>query len=205
MLPTLLQGLLLGGTAAVQPGPLQALLLSFALNSGWRRAVPAAFAPLLSDGPILFLVLVVLTQMPGWFVSLLQIGGGLFLLYLAWSAYRAAGMSSEPSAEPPSGGVLKAALANLLSPNPYIFWATVAGPILITAWRQSPWQGLAFLAGFYGALIGGMIGFVLVFSAAGLIGPRVNRALGLLSAVALAAFGLWQLVRGLSSIGAAGL
>lgn len=202
MLAFLLQGLLLGGTAAVQPGPFQALLLSFALNGGWRRAVPAAFSPLISDGPILVLVLLVLTQMPGWLVSALQVGGGVFLLYLAWGAYQSVRRAAERAAEspPPTGGVLKAALANLLSPNPYIFWATVAGPILITAWRESPLSGLAFLLGFYAALIGGMILFVLAFSAAGQISPRVNRALGRLSAVALALFGLFQLVRGLAGL-----
>lgn len=203
MLAYLTQGLLLGGTAAIQPGPFQALLLSFALNGGWRRAVPAAFSPLISDGPILVLVLLVLTQMPGWFVSVLQLVGGVFLLYLAWGAYRAVQRSAGVSAgtlPPPAGGVLKAALANFLSPNPYIFWATVAGPILITAWRESPLLGLAFMFGFYAALIGGMILFVLAFSAAGQISPRVNRTLGWLSGVALAAFGVVQLVRGLNSL-----
>jgi threonine/homoserine/homoserine lactone efflux protein len=207
VLAYLTQGLLLGGAAAVQPGPFQALLLSLSLNYGWRRAVPAAFAPLISDGPILILVLVVLTQLPVWFVSVLQIGGGIFLLYLAWGAYlavRSAGAIEADDLPPPSGSVLKAALTNLLSPNPYIFWATVAGPILIGAWRESPSNGIAFLLGFYAALIGGMIAFVLVFSAAGQIGPRVNRALGWFAALALLGFGLFQLVRGISGLGAAG-
>ncbi len=204
-MPTyLIQGLLLGGAAAVQPGPFQALLLSLALSGGWRRAVPAAFAPLISDGPILILVLVVLTQVPAWLVSVLQVGGGLFLIYLAWGAYRAAqsaGTIDPDSLPSPNGSILKAALTNFLSPNPYIFWATVAGPILISAWRQAPINGLAFLLGFYTALIGGMILFVLLFSAAGQISPQVNKALAWLSAVALFAFGLFQLVRGVGSLG----
>lgn len=205
MLVYLTQGLLLGGTAAAQPGPFQALLLSLALSGGWRRAVPAAFAPLISDGPILLLVFLVLTQVPAWFVSVLQIGGGLFLIYLAYGAYR--GLRDAVSIEPetlvaPTGSVLKAALTNLLSPNPYIFWVTIGGPILLTAWREAPINGLAFLAGFYVALIGGLIAFALAFSAAGRIGPRVNRTLGWVSAVALLAFGLFQLARGVSGIGA---
>lgn len=165
--------------------------------------MPAAFAPLISDGPILILVLLVLTRLPIWFVAVLQIGGGLFLLYLAWGAYhavRSAGGLAAKELPPPGSSVLKAALTNFLSPNPYIFWATVAGPILITAWRESPINGLAFLSGFYAALIGGMIGFVLLFSAAGQISPRVNHVLGWLSTVALLGFGLLQLVRGFSTI-----
>lgn len=206
MLVYLSQGLLLGGTAAIQPGPFQAILLALALHGGWRRAVPAAFAPLISDGPILLLVLLVLTQLPASLISALQIAGGLFLLFLAWGAYRAidtAPTSAGQDLPSTGGGVLKAAVANFLSPNPYIFWATVAGPILITAWRESPASALAFLIGFYTALIGGMIIFALVFSALGQIGPRVTRALGWVSAVALFAFGLFQLVRGISGLVAA--
>jgi threonine/homoserine/homoserine lactone efflux protein len=35
--------------AAVQPGPLQAFLLSRAAADGWKRTLPASLGPLLSD------------------------------------------------------------------------------------------------------------------------------------------------------------
>ena len=75
--------------AAVQPGPFQAFLVSQTMTAGWRRTAVAAFAPLLSDGPIIVLVLLVLSQVPPGFVQILQIGGGLFLLFLASRALRA--------------------------------------------------------------------------------------------------------------------
>ena len=83
MLVYLTQGLLLGGMAAAQPGPFQAYLLSQTLKNGWRRTMWAAFAPLLSDGPIVILVVLILTQTPDWFLTLLRVAGGGFLLYLA--------------------------------------------------------------------------------------------------------------------------
>lgn len=92
---------------------------------------------------------------------------------------------------------------NLLSPSPYIFWATVAGPILIEAWREAPMLGLSFLAGFYAALIGGLILFILVIGGAGKIDSRVNKVLSAVSAVALLGFGLYQLAAGMSGVGAA--
>ena len=210
MLPLLLQGLVLGATAAAQPGPFQAFLLSLIARGGWKTALPAAFAPLISDGPILVLVLLVLTRMPGWVLSMLQIGGGVFLLYLAWGAWRSFrhGSAIERGGELAIAGdvrtnILKAALMNFLSPSPYIFWATVAGPILVEAWRVRPAYGAGFLLGFYAALIGGLILFIVVFAGAGRLDGRVNRALGLLSAVGLLGFGVYQLVVGVSGMRAA--
>ena len=62
MLSYIVQGLGYGFTAAVQPGPFQTFVLAQALNRGWRRALPMALAPLLSDGPIITLMLLVLTH-----------------------------------------------------------------------------------------------------------------------------------------------
>ena len=202
MLPFLLRGLLLGGTAAVQPGPFQAFLLSLVARDGWRRALPAVLAPLVSDPPIVTLVLVVLSRLPPRALAGLQVAGGLFLLYLAWGAWRAVRQwrNPEAAAAPARGSarsaVLKAAVMNALSPGPYLFWATISGPILIAGWRERPALGLAFLLGFYVALIGGMALFVLAAGLTGRVDPRLNRALLVVSAVALTGFGLYQLVSG---------
>lgn len=202
----LLQGLVLGATAAAQPGPFQAFLLSLIARDGWRRTIPAALAPLVSDGPILALVLLVLTRLPAGFIPALQIVGGLYLLYLAWGAWlsfrkgpiAASELAVDDSAR---GNILKAALMNFLSPSPYIFWATVAGPIFLEAWRQAPSQGLAFLFGFYAALVGGIALFIVAFGGASQISPRVNRGLGALSAMGLFGFATYQLITGISGVG----
>ena len=52
---------------------------------------------------------------------------------------------------------------------------------------------MALLAAFYATMVSGMIATVLLFAGARRLGPRVNRALVGLSALALAAFGVWQL------------
>jgi threonine/homoserine/homoserine lactone efflux protein len=196
----LTEGLLLGGTAAALPGPFQAYLLSQTLKNGWRRAIWATFAPLLSDGPIIALVLLVLSQMPGQLLNLLQISGGLFLFFLAWKAYAGRGISAQ--LEPTTNNhqsIFEAALMNTLSPSPYLFWATVAGPILIQGWHESPFLGVSFVVGFYGTLIGGFIGFVALFTAVKQINDKLNRLLGLISAAALFIFGLYQLGKGLTT------
>lgn len=203
MLPFLTQGLLLGATAAAQPGPFQAYLLSQVLRNGPRRTLPAAFAPLISDGPIIILTLLVLTRLPAWALDGLRVAGGLFLIYLAWGAYRSFRTMSVAAPLPPeasSRGVLKAAAMNLLSPNPWIFWATIGGPILIAAWEEAPASGLAYLIGFYVALIGGIVAFIGLFGATGRLDPRISHALSGVSAVALLFFGLFQLGSGLRGL-----
>jgi threonine/homoserine/homoserine lactone efflux protein len=91
-----------------------------------------------------------------------------------------------------------AALMNLLSPGPYLFWGLVAGPILVSAWSESPASGVAFLAGFYVAMIATLAGIVLLFGTARRSGPRMTRAMLGISAIVLAGFGLFQLGLGIS-------
>lgn len=200
MLLYLLQGLTLGFSAAASPGPFQAYLLSQTLKNGWRRTLPAALAPLLSDGPIIALVLLALTQTPAWFLKMLQIAGGLFLLYLARGAYRdskTADFTQQVTEEPVQQSLLQATLVNALNPNPYIFWSVVAGPILLEGWRQSARLGMSFVIGFYGTLIGGFAGFILLFASARRLDPRLSRILSAISAIALFVFGLYQLWLGI--------
>jgi threonine/homoserine/homoserine lactone efflux protein len=197
----IVQGIGYGFAAAVQPGPLQTYLISQSLTKGWRKALPAAFAPLISDGPIILICLLLLSQVPEWFQKFLYIVSGLFILYLAYGAYKA-WKNFDPNLPSPESNtqqsVLKAALMNILNPNPYIFWTLVTGPILINAWREAPRYGIAFLAGFYITLISGFSAIILLFGVARELGPKVNRVLIGISAITLSLFGLCQLWLGIS-------
>jgi threonine/homoserine/homoserine lactone efflux protein len=196
----ILQGIGYGLAAAAQPGPFQTYLISQALTKGWKRTLPAALAPLLSDGPIIALCLLVLSQVPLWFQRFLYIAGGLFLLYLAYGAYKA-WKNFDPTMPyietETQQSILRAALINTLNPNPYIFWSLVTGPILVAGWRETPAYGLGFMAGFYATMILGFSLVIIVFGSARQLGSRVNRALLGISAIALFCFGLVQLWLGL--------
>lgn len=197
MLPYILQGLTFGLTAAASPGPMQAFLLSQTLKNGWLRTLPAALAPLLSDGPIIVLTLFILSQIPDSALRLIRIAGGLFLIYLAWGAFKNYRQAKETDLEiePDSRtqSLLKAALTNFLSPVPYIFWSTILGPLLLEAWELSPATGIAFLLSFYGLLIGGFALTILVFDLLGRFPPTITRALSFISAVLLLYLGFTQL------------
>jgi threonine/homoserine/homoserine lactone efflux protein len=198
----LLQGIGYGLAAAAQPGPLQTYLISQTLTRGWKRALPMALAPLISDGPMVTICLLVLSQVPTWFERVLYIVGGLFVLYLAHGAYRSwknFDVDARQAEPPAQQSLLKAALMNIFNPGPYIYWTLVAGPILLAGWRESPLHGLGFLAGFYLMLIGGFAATVMVFGTAAKLGPRINRALLGISVVALLGFGLYQLWLGITT------
>jgi threonine/homoserine/homoserine lactone efflux protein len=87
---------------------------------------------------------------------------------------------------------------NAANPSPYLYWTLVTGPILLNGWRTAPASGIVFLAGFYSAIILCLAAIILLFGTARKLGPRVNRALVGVSALALAGFGLFQLWLGLS-------
>ncbi|KQC15725.1 MAG: hypothetical protein APR56_12675 [Methanosaeta sp. SDB] len=195
----LILGAAYGLAAAIQPGSFQAFLVSLSLRHGWRKALPAALAPILSDGPIIVLVLLVLNQVPAWWLRFLRLAGGGYLLYLAYSALRGwpTGAGEGPLGARSGSGVVRAALVNLLNPNPYIYWSLVTGPILATGWREAPAYSLTFLAGFYAVLVSGSAGTIFLAAAAG-SGRRRRRILDLISALALAGLGLYQITLGMT-------
>ena len=199
MIIYLLQGLALGFAAAVQPGPFMAYLVNQTLTLGFRKTWMTAFAPLISDGPIITLALLVLVQMPPWLQRGLNLASGLFILYLAWNALQQwRNFVSPGQAVAPTGrqSIFKAALMNALSPMPYIYWSLVTGPILIAGWHETPVNGLVFISTFYLVMIGGLLAILALFSAARSLGSQVSRALLGISVLALAGFGIMQLARG---------
>lgn len=189
----LLQGAALGLTAGASPGPLQTFLINQSLSGGMRRGAPVALAPLITDLPIILLSLFVLNRLPAYFLRLVGLAGGLFVLYLAWGLWQSwrAGEVGTVSEEPPQGGSLRqAVIVNFLGPGAYLFWGLVNGPILLEAMRQSALEPAAFLVGFYGVFIASLLALAFLFSQARRFGPRAVRVLVLASIIILVIFGL---------------
>jgi len=186
----------------VQPGPFQAFLFSESIKNGWRKTIPLVFAPLLSDVPVIILVLLVLTNVPHEVLLTLQIVGGVFLMYLAFNAYQA-WRTFTPNVtddKTPQFTLFKAILVNLLNPNPYIAWSLVMGPFLIKGWNEAPVNSIVLLTGFYGSMVIYSIMLTGLFAAARNFGPRISRIAIGISVIAFAAFGLYQLWSGISEV-----
>ncbi len=203
MLSYLIFGAVYAFAAAVQPGPFLAYLISQSLGAGWRRTLPAALSPLVSDGPVIVIVVFVLDRLPPAALDGLRLAGGVLVLALAARAFRTWRESRGAPAEvAPSArrSVLSAALVNIANPGPWLGWSLVLGPLLLKGWREAPSHGVALLAGFYGTMTLSLAGIIVLFGAARNLGPRVSRALLAASGAGLALFGCWQVWAGASAL-----
>jgi len=200
MINYLIFGITYAFACVVQPGPFQAFLFSQSLTNGWRKTIPLVFAPLLSDVPVILLVLLVLTNVPKEVLLMLQFFGGVFLLFLAFNAsgkWRRSGQNAKQDI-PPQQNVLKAVLINFLNPNPYLGWSLVMGPLLIKGWIKNPANGIVLLLGFYSSMIVCSIGMIVLFAATRNFGARISRIAIGISVIALAIFGFYELWSGIS-------
>jgi threonine/homoserine/homoserine lactone efflux protein len=98
------------------------------------------------------------------------------------------------------GSLFKAAIVNVLNPNPYLSWSLVMGPLCLRAWQEAPRNAAVLLLGFYATMIATTIGIILLFGAAAGLGPKVNRILVGISALALVLFACYELWSGTRSL-----
>ncbi|MEO1645368.1 MAG: LysE family transporter, partial [Chloroflexota bacterium] len=185
----ILPSISLGLSATSIPGPLQAYLLNITLNYGWRRGLLVILSPLITDGPIIFVTVFVLQQIPEWAIQSIRAAGGLLLLWIAWGAWQQLQSGAEftakskntdddtPADDAPLRILGTAAAMNLLSPGPYLFWSTVTGPLLVEALAISPLAAIGMLLGFYGTFLGGMSVLVFVFNQLGSVDQRTTQAI----------------------------
>lgn len=202
LFPLIAQGVSLGFSATVSPGPFLAYVCSETLSRGGRHTASLMLSPLVSDAPIILIAVLILGQLPPDALRLIQIVGGLFVLWLAWGMVQelraGAAITLAADAAPPRRHlVLHGATINFFSPGAWIFWSTVNGPIVVQAWRDSPPAALAFMVSFYAVLVLGIGGWIAVFNQARRLDPRLIRGLMAVSAVIMVVFGLVLLRAGL--------
>lgn len=212
MLDAIVPALGFGFVAGVMPGPLQTFLLLQTLQRGARGGIWILPAPLLSDGPIIAVCLLVLSQAGQGLLRGLSLAGGLFLAYLARESWQGLRVSPEADAmvdervrsvaAKHDGWALtgRAALINALGPGPWIFWGTVMGPMLVQQWRVSAARGLAFLATFYATLIALLAAQLVLFAFARRLGPRIARAGTWLGVTLLILFAIVLILFGIGAI-----
>ncbi|HAF29383.1 MAG TPA: hypothetical protein DCG75_10090 [Bacteroidales bacterium] len=203
MINYLIFGITYAFAAGVQPGPLQTYLISQTLKKGWRSTLPAAFAPVVSDLPIVLLILLLLSSVPTSFVIVLRIIGGLFLLYLGYKAFKSwKDYDPEEVIAQNSGKqtLFSAAFVNILNPNPYLGWSLIMGPMFLQGWRIAPMNGFALIIGFYITIIIVLAATIILFAFAKKLGPKVSKVLLGFSSLVLIAFGFYQLWMGINSL-----
>lgn len=92
--------------------------------------------------------MLILRELPEEVLAALSAAGALFVGWLAWEALH--GRSDETA----TGDLRRAVVVNALSPHPWLFWATVGGPVVVEAGAGG---AAAFVAGFYAMLVGAKV------------------------------------------------
>jgi len=158
MLHYLIIGTLLELAAGFAPGPLLTLVISETLQHDFKSGIKVAIAPIITDLPIIFLTLFVLSKLSNFnnvlgFISLI---GGFFILYMGYTNVRTSGVAlDENKVEPQS--LKKGILVNALSPHPYLFWLSVGAPITFKAMSLNVSALVVFIISFYFCLVGSKI------------------------------------------------
>lgn len=154
-------GVSMGLSAGTSPGPLLALVITASLRSGLAGGLAVALAPLVTDLPIIGLSVLLVGTLPPEALSWVGTVGGLVVLWIGVETIRAAQKAVAPgnpgAQTAPRQELWRGVLVNALNPHPYIFWATIGGPALVSGWRISPWHAFAFLVSFYTLLVGSKI------------------------------------------------
>ncbi len=205
MLSFLSQGISIGFSAGAMPGAFQSYLINTTLSLGWRRSAIAIFTPLLADIPIIFLTVILLGQLPPEVIRIIQLAGGLYLLWTAYGAWKRlrAGVAlgnvdTNTAPQQQRQTLLQAVFLIWLSPGPYIFWATINGPLLVKGLNETVWHGLAFVLGFYGTFLGILALYVFIFDRLRRLDERVTRAIFVITLAVMVLFALSLILQALT-------
>ncbi len=150
--------LVFGLSAGLSPGPLMTLVITETLKQGVPAGLRIAVAPLLTDAPIiigsLFLLATFAHAMT--FVGIVALLGGCYIAWMGVQNIQFRGVASTTAGRR-SSPLRTGIIANLLNPNPYVFWLTVGSPLIFKAARSGILSAALFLALFYGCLVGSKI------------------------------------------------
>jgi threonine efflux protein len=193
-LTPILTGLGLGIALAGAPGPVQAILLAEALRGGPRRGFRAMAGATITLGTLLLaLALGVSIAVPDeLLLKILKVVGGAFIIYLGIDGYRSADRTLQESDRREMPAAARAALAVILNPPAWLFLATAASSLMVSATQAGGTQTavLAALALLLGVSAGD--GTLILAGGLGLRRARseVGRAIRRGLAIVLAILGL---------------
>ncbi len=151
-------GLVFGLSAGLSPGPLMTLVIAETLKQGIPAGMRIALAPLITDLPIIIATMLLLATFAHTmtFVGIIALLGGVFIAWMGYTSLSFSGTGS-PTVTSGTSHLRTGVIANLLNPNPYIFWLTVGGPLILKAGQSGLLSVAWFLMLFYACLVGAKI------------------------------------------------
>lgn len=144
----------LGISGAIQPGPLTALIVSQTLRYGVKEGIKTASAPLITDLPIIIVVIFILSRFSqsNLVIGMISILGSGYLAYLTYESFKAKELKVSVSEEKPRS-FRKGVITNFLNPAPYLFWLTIGAAMIQRALIIGTWMLPAYLIISYAVFI----------------------------------------------------
>lgn len=151
----LISGIMLGAASGITPGPLNTLIISESLKQGRTAGIKVALSPLITDVFIITFSLFVVSQLSkiDILLGVITLLGAVFLMFLGIKDMFFTPELSIADGDK-SNPLLKGIITNFLTPHPFIFWITIAGPIISQAYEYNVFSSVAFIVGFYSLLVG---------------------------------------------------
>ncbi|MFK5883000.1 MAG: LysE family translocator [Candidatus Izemoplasma sp.] len=158
MIDFLIAGIILGFSAGITPGPLLALIISETIQYDIKAGIRVALSPIVTDLPIVLVTLFILSKLSAYnsVLGIISILGSFLLFYMGFDNFRIKNVKLDLKTTN-SRSFLKGVIVNLTSPNPYMFWLTVGGPLIIKAKQNNITSLILFMSGFYALLFGSKI------------------------------------------------
>jgi threonine/homoserine/homoserine lactone efflux protein len=158
----LLLGAGMGVVGGLVPSPLHLIALTQVAVNRWRRALAVLVGPpLFIDGVLLVITLFFFRYVPRHVAHDVAYAGGILLIAFGGYSLKEIRRKSREELEKSQGltyaGVVTASLAELTAPGTWIYWLTIAGPILARGRQTGYGHVIPFFAGglfgYYGAAI----------------------------------------------------
>lgn len=163
MIAFLTIGIILGLSAGLTPGPLLALVISETIQHDMKSGVKVAFAPVISDLPIIIVTFFILAKLSDFhnILGIISLAGGFVILFMGYGIIRSKRVESHIPASQ-SKSFTKGMLVNVLNPHPYLFWFSIGAPTMIKAVNVNTVAPFAFICSFYVMLVGSKVLLVIL-------------------------------------------
>ena len=154
----LIAGGVFGLAGGFSPGPTTTLVVAQTLRYGVMDGVKVAIAPVLTDAPIITVVVLLVGQLAEFepVLGVISLLGATFLLFLAFESLRVRELKIDET-KVEARSISRGFVVNILNPHPYLFWFVIGGPKLIEAVDVSWTAAVAFILGLYVCLIGAKV------------------------------------------------
>src|SRR5215472_3939276 len=158
----LLLGAGMGLAGGLFPSPLHMLALAQVALNHWLRALLILIGvPLIVDGALLLITFFFYQHIPRTIAhDIAYVGGTVVIIFGVFSlveSRKKTPQAMSTSAVLSYGGVTAAALAEVAAPGTWIYWLTLAGPIIAEGRLKGYWHVVPFfvggIAGYYGAAL----------------------------------------------------